>query len=566
MNDLLVSGVLLLPWAGAGILLLVSRRDWVYPIAVLLGCVVALLSIVLLLAPPTDIVVLPFGQYHADGLSAPLVAIAACIGALALIFSGAYLPGDSDLRRYYALILIFIGAMTGLVLSNSLLLLLIFWEVTALCSFALIAYHSDDPRASRGGLQALIVTQIGGVGLFAAILGIRAALGTDQIDVFLAQASTMAPELLAFVAVGVLLAAAAKSAQIPFQFWLPGAMEAPTPVSALIHAATMVNAGVYLLARFYAPLETVPHWANAIVLMGLLTALLGAWLALVADDLKRVLAYSTVSQLGYMVCAVGAGAIFASQFHLLSHAIFKALLFLGAGAVIHAAGTRDMRQMGGLARSMPFTHWTFLIGGLALAGIPLFNGFWSKDLILEGVHEHAPEWVVWALLGVGLITALYVLRMLWLVFYSPSRASGHIHDAPLAMRIPLGLLAVGTVSSWLLAAPLYKWQTTAVDPAHADPLASVLSSALMPLALLAAGLGFLLWTTRRWSVWDLLALFRRLGQADLGTGQAVDQIVESTNRSAEMLRRTHTGDLNWNIVAIVVALCALLLVLLGGAQ
>lgn len=566
MNDLLVDGVLLLPWAGAGGLLLVSRRDWVYPIAVLLGCVVALLSIVLFLVPPTSIVLLPFGQYHADGLSTPLVAIAACIGALALIFSGAYLPGDSDLRRYYALILVFIGAMAGLVLSNSLLLLLIFWEITALCSFALIAYHSDDPRASRGGLQALIVTQIGGVGLFAAILGIRAALGTDQIDVFLAQASTMAPELLAFVAAGVLLAAAAKSAQIPFQFWLPGAMEAPTPVSALIHAATMVNAGVYLLARFYTALEAVPHWANAIVLMGLLTALLGAWLALVADDLKRVLAYSTVSQLGYMVCAVGAGAIFASQFHLLSHAIFKALLFLGAGAVIHAAGTRDMRQMGGLARSMPFTHWTFLIGGLALAGIPLFNGFWSKDLILEGVHEHAPEWVVWALLGVGLITALYVLRMLWLVFYSPLRASGHIHDAPLAMRIPLGLLAVGTVSSWLLAAPLYKWQTTAVDPAHADPLASVLSSALMPLALLAAGLGFLLWTTRRWSVWELFALFRRIGQADLGTGQVVDQIVKSTNRSAELLRRTHTGDLNWNIVAIVVALCALLLVLLGGAQ
>ena len=185
------------------------------------------------------------------------------------------------------------------------------------------------------------------------------------------------------VAFGFLIAAAAKSAQFPFQTWLPDAMEAPTPISALIHAATMVNAGVYLLARFYPAFATVPYWREAVMAVGMISALLAAVMALVATDLKRVLAYSTVSQLGYMVYAVGAGGIFASQFHLLSHAVFKALLFLGAGAVIHAAGTRDMRQMGGLGKQMPVVRAVFVIGALALAGMPILNGFWSKELVLE---------------------------------------------------------------------------------------------------------------------------------------------------------------------------------------
>jgi NADH-quinone oxidoreductase subunit L len=219
----------------------------------------------------------------------------------------------------------------------------------------------------------------------------------------LEKASTLPAAALSLIAFSFLVAAAAKSAQFPFHTWLPDAMEAPTPVSALIHAATMVNAGIYLLARFYPAFESVPGWAMSVLLVGLISALISAVAALIATDLNRTLAYSTVSQLGYMVYAIGAGGLFASQFHLLSHAVFKALLFLAAGSIIHSVGTRDMRRMGGLGRQMPFVRNVFIIGALALAGVPILNGFWSKELILEVGLEHSPIWAYGLmLLGAGL--------------------------------------------------------------------------------------------------------------------------------------------------------------------
>ena len=222
--------------------------------------------------------------------------------------------------------------------------------------------------------------------------------------------------VLGLMAFGCLVAAAAKSAQVPFHSWLPDAMEAPTPVTALIHAATMVNAGVYLLARFYPAFQGVPGWCLAVMVVGAASALLAGLMAVAADDIKRVLAYSTISQLGFMVYAVGSGAIFASQFHLLSHAIFKALLFLSAGASITALGTRDLRQMGGLGKKMPFVQAVFVIGALGLVGLPIANGFFSKDLMLEGGLAGGPFWLISSCcLSVG-ITALYTLRLVWLVF------------------------------------------------------------------------------------------------------------------------------------------------------
>ncbi|MCA9973189.1 MAG: NADH-quinone oxidoreductase subunit L, partial [Anaerolineales bacterium] len=350
-----------------------------------------------------------FGAFTlvADGLGVCLAVIATVVGSLAVLFSAAYMHGAAQLGRYYTLMLLFIGAMAGLVLAGGLLVLFLFWEITAFCSYALISFHNDDPKAVRGGVQALIVTQIGGVGLLALALLAYAYLGSYEINDFLARAQTLPPAVLSLAAFGCLAAAAAKSAQAPFHTWLPDAMEAPTPVSALIHAATMVNAGVYLLARFYPAFAGVGGWQTAVLLVGLLSALLAACMALVATDLKRVLAYSTVSQLGYMVYAVGVGSVWASQFHLLSHAVFKALLFLGAGAVIHAAGTRDMRQMGGLGARMPFVRATFVIGALALVGLPPANGFFSKELVLEAGQAHGPAWAYGSmLLGAGL-TALY---------------------------------------------------------------------------------------------------------------------------------------------------------------
>ncbi len=349
-----------------------------------------------------------------------LAIVATSIGSLAIIFSVDYMRGEAQLGRYYVLILLFIGSMTGLVLSGSLLLLFLFWEITAFCSYALISFYNDDPKAVRGGIKALIITQVGGAGLLLGTLAAYSYLGTYQINDILVQSYLIPPEILSFIAFAFLIAAMAKSAQIPLHTWLPDAMEAPTPVSALIHAATMVNAGVYLLARFYPAFEGVAGWKTAVLTIGMLTALLAASMAVVANDLKRVLAYSTVSQLGYMVYAIGVGGVFASQFHLMSHSVFKALLFLAAGAVIHSVGTRDMRQMGGLRKKMPVTSVVFMIGAAALAGLPIFNGFWSKELVLEvGLHE-GPMWAyLGVLLGAG-ITAFYTFRMVYMVFFGPA--------------------------------------------------------------------------------------------------------------------------------------------------
>src|SRR5512137_734099 len=353
--------------------------------------------------------------FVADGLGVFLAAVATVVGSLAVIFSVAYMKGDPQLGRFYFLVLLFIGAMVGLVLSNNMLFLFFFWEITALCSYALISYYNDDPKAVSAGIEALVMTQVGGVGLLGGALVVYALLGSYEIDAFLKNAATLGPTPLAWMAFGFLIAAAAKSAQFPFQTWLPDAMEAPSPISALIHAATMVNAGVYLLARFYPAFQGVPGWTTAVILVGLLSALLAGFMAIVSNDLKRALAYSTVSQLGFMVYAIGVGGVYASQFHLLSHAVFKALLFLGAGAVIHAVGTRDMRLMGGLGSRMRFTRNTFVIGALALAGIPILNGFWSKELILEaGLRAEPHVWAyIFMLFGVGL-TALYTARMVYL--------------------------------------------------------------------------------------------------------------------------------------------------------
>ena len=297
----------------------------------------------------------PYGifTFVPDRLAVMLASIATVIGCLAVIFSIDYMKGENQLARYYAFILFFIGGMVGLVLTGNMFCMFLFWEITALCSYALISFNNDDPKAVAGGIKALIITQVGGVGLLIGALIIYTYTGSFEINAFLKNPSLVPAGMLSLTAFGFLAAAAAKSAQFPFQTWLPDAMEAPTPISALIHAATMVNAGVYLLARFYPAFESVPGWRTSVLAVGVITALITSVMGLVANDLKRVLAYSTVSQLGYMVFAIGAGSVFASQFHLFSHAIFKALLFLAAGAVIHSVGTRDMRKMGGLGKQMP---------------------------------------------------------------------------------------------------------------------------------------------------------------------------------------------------------------------
>ncbi len=578
-TGLLILLIIGLPWLGALIVWLTGddRPVWLGRLAMGFSLAAGLAALFLLpLASEEPALSIAAGDFFgaftfvADGLAVFLANVATAIGCLAVIFSVDYMSGQAQLARYYALVLFFIGGMAGLVLSGSLLLMFFFWEITALCSYALISFDNDDPKAVAGGIRALVITALGGVGLFIGALVVYAYTGSYQVADLLGGAESMPPEVLSFVAFGFLAAAAAKSAQVPFHTWLPGAMEAPTPISALIHAATMVNAGVYLLARFYPAFAGVPGWTTAVVIVGLASACLAALMALVAHDLKRALAYSTISQLGYMVYAVGVGGIFASQFHLLSHAVFKALLFLAAGAVIHSTGTRDMRQMGGLGKTMPFTRAVFVVGALALAGIPILNGFWSKELVLEAGLAGGPAWAYAGMvIGAGL-TACYTLRVVWLVFWGEARIEGHPHDAGRYMRVSLSALALGTGLTWLLVEPFGRLleETLPFHHPHTLTTGALITDIVrapatgLALAAVALGLGAWWWRGRLTRVAGWLAPLAAVAADDFGFERLNTSIVNLTHTAAERLRRTQTGQLNWNTAGIAGGLVVVLAILL----
>jgi NADH-quinone oxidoreductase subunit L len=582
-----------LPWAGALAVLAVGRAGKLRTgLAIAFAAADAVLSICLVpLASSVTGFTLPLGgafgelSFLPDGFGVFLAAVAAVIGGLAVVFSVDYMRGEEGQGRYYALVLFFIGSMIGLVLSANLLMVVVFWEITALCSWALISFHNDDPKAVAGGIKALIITGLGGVGLLAGSLAIYAQNGSFDIPTFMAQANGFPPQLLAWIAFGFLAAAAAKSAQFPFQTWLPDAMEAPTPISALIHAATMVNAGVYLLARFYPAFSAVPGWTMSVVAVGMISAFIAAIMALVANDLKRALAWSTVSQLGFMVYAIGTGGIFQSQFHLLSHSVFKALLFLGAGAVIHSLGTRDMREMGGLSKSMPLTCGAFVIGALALAGIPPVNGFWSKELLLEGGLVHGPLWAYIVMLVTAGLTALYILRCVWMVFFAnrdapPVPHVSHVHEAGPAMKVALIPLALASLVTWVLAGPFQDLfmrtlpfhfggdHAGSVETTGTMGMAvEVLSSPSTWLALGVVAVGILAWLARGTFVriGGGLRPARRVAEAGFGFEAINRGVAKGVQGAGEGLRTTQSGILNWNVAAILMAVIAVLLALvLGG--
>ncbi len=582
MTALLIGLSIGLPWLGAFLVWLPGdkRPKMQHTLAILFAVATGVAASLLLGSTSAETALTipvggPFGDFTfvADGLGVFLAVVATVIGSLAVIFSYDYMHGEKQLGRYYALVLFFIGAMVGLVLSSNLLLVFVFWEITALCSYALISFNNDDPKAVAGGMKALIITQLGGIGLLAGALLVYVNFGTYDLNVFLAQAHTLPANVLAIAAFGFLIAAAAKSSQFPFHTWLPDAMEAPTPISALIHAATMVNAGVYLLIRFYPAFEVVPGWRTAVVLVGMISALLSAVMAIVATDLKRVLAYSTVSQLGYMVYSVGAGGIFAAQFHLLSHAVFKALLFLAAGAVIHIVHTRNLEDMGGLGKKMPFVRTVFIIGALALAGIPILNGFWSKEMILEAGLLHGPLWAYYIMVFVAGLTALYTFRCVSLVFFGNTRSKLHTHDATPAMKISLSLLALGSLTTWLLAGPFSSMMknTLPFHEIHALPTLEILKEVVLApatlIALTVVALGLIAW-------WQRAAL-KGVSKALSGVASAARNhfgfeainkgIVNVTFISAESLRNTQTGIINWNIFLILAGLVILLAILALGA-
>lgn len=582
MTGILVGLVIGLPWLGALILWRIPdeqpRLQHALAVGFSLAAGCASLALIPFSSAETAVRV-DMGRYFGqltfipDGLAVSLTVIACVIGSLAVIFSVDYMHGEEQLSRYYAFVLLFIGAMAGLVLSGNLLFMFFFWEITALCSYALISFYNDDPKAVAGGIKALIITQVGGIGLLAGALTAYAALGSYQVSDLLAGAGTLPPNLLALAAFGFLLAAAAKSAQFPFHTWLPDAMEAPTPVSALIHAATMVNAGVYLLARFYPAFSQVPGWTLAVMLVGFISALIAAFMALTATDLKRTLAYSTVSQLGYMVYAIGAGGVLASQFHLLSHAVFKALLFLGAGAVIHASGTRDMRRMGALGEQMPFVRNVFVLGALALMGIPILNGFWSKELILESGLKNGPVWALAGMVIIAGLTAFYTLRMTWLVFFGAARRSLPAHDAGRAMKISLGLLGLGTLTTWLLIEPFSALLQNTL-PFHTisavnlpELFHEVFAAPLTYLALIVIVLGLGIFWMVRWQAPGLsVAWMNVLSRESFGFEWLNRRISSRTVELGSVLQKTQTGILSWNVLGILGALLIVLAFLVWSVR
>ncbi len=579
----LVILTILLAWIGAIVVWLIGDKheNLQHGSAIIFSLTAAISSIAMLFSYRSGTILsfpvgTSFGEFSlvTDGLGLFLSVVATVIGCLAIIFSVDYMKNAPQLGRYYSFVLFFIGSMVGLVLTSNLFLMFLFWEITALCSYALISFYNDDPIAVAGGIKALIITQFGGVGLLVSAILLFTYSGSFDINLFIANPNLFPSQVLSVMAFGFLIAAAAKSAQFPFQTWLPDAMEAPSPISALIHAATMVNAGVYLLARFYPAFKEVPGWTTAVMVVGMLSALMAALMALVANDLKRVLAYSTVSQLGYMVYAVGAGGVLASQFHLLSHSVFKALLFLGAGAVIHSVGTRDMRQMGGLGSKLPFVRVVFIIGALALAGVPILNGFWSKELILEaGLEAGNPIWIYVIMLIVAGLTALYTTRCVWMVFYGESKEELHVHPVGRNMKTALAPLALGAVTTWLLIGPFSRMMGSSL-PIHEIHTLSLIEMmkhvVLTPATWIAVAiilLGIMTWFGRE-SLVGVKKIFEpiaKIAEASFGFESINKFIVSFSNGLGEKLRATQTGKLNWNIFYLLVGLLVVFAVLLIGA-
>jgi NADH-quinone oxidoreductase subunit L len=420
---------------------------------------------------------LPF-SLRLDHLSALMILVVTGIGSLIHVYSTGYMHDESDAEyaRYFSYLNLFASFMLVLVLGASFPVMFVGWEGVGLCSYLLIGFWFRKKSAADAGKKAFVVNRIGDFGFILGMLLVFATFGTFDFQQVAAAADARAVEhgAIGVITVATLLlflGATGKSAQLPLFVWLPDAMEGPTPVSALIHAATMVTAGVYMIGRNAVLFSHAPTTLAVVAGVGIATALMAGTIGLVQNDIKRVLAYSTVSQLGYMFLAMGVTAYAAGIFHLYTHAFFKALLFLGSGAVIHAlAGEQDLRNMGGLKKELPITYWTFLIGALAIAGVPLLSGFFSKDEILYRTFTaHTPGHLLfWGIgLATSLLTATYMFRLVFLAFHGERRqAPGthgtlgthgtpgtHLHDAPSSMAIPLIVLAIGSIFAGYVGVP-----------------------------------------------------------------------------------------------------------------
>lgn len=381
-----------------------------------------------------------------DPLTCAWLLIVTGVGFLIHVYSVGYMHGETGFTRFFTYMNLFMVSMLLLVMGNNYVVLFIGWEGVGLCSYLLIGYYYDKVSAAKAASKAFVVNRIGDAGFLVAIFLVFINFRTLDYTKVFAQVGQLSPDMATAIALCLLVGAIGKSAQLPLHTWLPDAMEGPTPVSALIHAATMVTAGVYMIVRNHVIFDLSPVAMSTVAFVGGGTALFAASIGLVQTDIKRVLAYSTVSQLGYMFLGCGIGAYTASVFHVMTHAFFKALLFLSAGSVIHAlSGEQDIRKMGGLSSRIPWTHRLFLIGTIAIAGLPPLAGFWSKDEIMAHAFTNR-HYFLYSMAAVGaLMTSFYMFRLTYLTFYGSSRVdphtTEHVHESPIVMVAPLMVLA-----------------------------------------------------------------------------------------------------------------------------
>ncbi|MGG1634741.1 NADH-quinone oxidoreductase subunit L [Paenibacillus sp. NRS-1760] len=438
--------------------------------------------------------------FEVTNLTALMLVVVTLVSFLVNVYSAGYMKNDERITVFFGYVALFTFSMLGLVLSDNLLSLYIFWELVGVCSFLLIGFWFTLPKARAAAKKAFIVTRIGDVGLLIAILLLFWYMPDHALDfttiqsVFDGQSGAITNGITTLIALLIFVGAIGKSGQFPLHVWLPDAMEGPTPISALIHAATMVAAGVFLIARTYDIFQDSAAAMETIAYVGGFTAIFAATIALVQKDIKRILAYSTVSQLGYMMMALGLGSLTGGIFHLFTHAFFKALLFLGAGSIIHAVHTQNIHEMGGLASKMKVTTWTFAIGALALAGIPPLSGFWSKDLILTVAWETNPLLFIVGL-AAAFCTALYMSRLFFLVFMGkPNEASLHAKESPVSMTLPMIVLAALAIVVGFIETPwngaFGSWITDEGESLHKSGIAIVASIAV---GLLGIYIGWLIY-------------------------------------------------------------------------
>ena len=468
------------------------KYQWISPYLLITGLCVSLVVAILLFLDTlatggpgytssyewiriNDAAVIDLGTYI-DSVSAATLLVVVFISLLVQVYSMGYMHGDTGYGRYFATMALFTSSMIGLVISSNIVQLYAFWELVGLSSYLLIGFWTERPAAAAAAKKAFIITRIGDVGFLIAILFLinhsfaipeSSNVNVLHIPDLCALGGTMSALIVTIITLGILSGAMGKSAQFPFHTWLPDAMEGPTPVSALVHSATMVAAGVFLLVRLFPFISESDTTMLVIAGVGAFTAVFAATMGLVVNDIKRVLAYSSISQLAYMFAAIGLGAYGPAIFHLITHAFFKALLFLGSGSVNHATHTFDMKEMGGLRKYMPWTYALMIVSSLSLIGLPPLAGFWSKDEIMlsaweQMLHGSVFEVVILALLAMGVVlTAFYTWRMISLTFHGKYRGSGSddghgddaIHESPWIMIAPMAILGVATVFAGFLANP-----------------------------------------------------------------------------------------------------------------